>query len=43
MTSRTKRNIIIVLLFVILSAALVGACGRKGDPSTPTPEAEPAD
>lgn len=42
MTNRTKA-IIIIVLFVALSAALVGACGRKGEPTAPAPEVEPAD
>ena len=32
------RNVLIILIFVAISAALMG-CGRKGDPLTPAPEA----
>lgn len=42
MTPKIKALIIIVL-FVALSAWLVGACGRKGEPQTPAEAAEPAE
>lgn len=29
-------KLLIILAFIVLCAALVGACGRKGDPAMPT-------
>jgi hypothetical protein len=34
------RNILIIVIFVAISAALMGSCGRKGEPATPEPAAE---